>query len=237
MFFTVYKDGISYTFAQFIPPKYQGEVLRVLHLAALKMGGWLRGQLTLAVAISSLTIIGMTFIIGPYAALIGIVAGLGELIPMVGGYLGLIPALIILLVASPVIWPKIIVTVVFFILMMQLENYYLGPKIMQRHAELPPVTTVLALLTGGALLGIVGALLAIPLVAGGRVIMLEAVFPAIQGKSRAEIDHGRPAPPCRFNRRKAIVARGALRRTSRCFAERRNDLALLIGGNLCSSFA
>ncbi len=76
--------------------------------------------------------------------------------------------------------------------MMQLENYYLGPKVMQRNAELPPVTTILALLTGGTLLGIVGALLAIPLTAAGRVVMLEAVYPAIQGKSREEIENGRP---------------------------------------------
>jgi len=190
--FTIFKDGISYTFAQFIPPKYQARVLEVSHLAATKMGGWLRGQLTLALVIASVTILGMLLFRVPYAVLIGIIAGLGELIPMVGGYLGMIPALIIVLVASPFLLWKVFAVVLFFILMMQVENYYLGPKIMQHHAELPPVTTILALLTGGTLLGIVGALLAIPLSAFGRVIMLEAVFPAIQGKSRQEIDHGRP---------------------------------------------
>ena len=192
MFFTIFKDGICYNLAQFIPPRYKPRVLEVSHLAAQRMGGWLRGQLTLALIISSITILGMFCLRVPYAVLIGIVAGLGELIPMIGGYLGLIPALIIVLVASPISWTHVIAVAVFFVLMMQLENYYLGPKVMQRNAELPPVTTILALLTGGTLLGIVGALLAIPLTAAGRVIMLEAVFPAIQGKSREEIEQGRP---------------------------------------------
>jgi len=192
LFFTIFKDGICYNLAQFIPSRYQPRALEVSHMAAQRMGGWLRGQLTLALIISSLAMLGMTFLRVHYAVLIGIVAGLGELIPMVGGYLGLIPALIIILVASPFIWARVIAVVVFFILMMQLENYYLGPKVMQHNAGLPPVTTILALLTGGTLLGILGALLAIPLTAAGRVIMLEAVFPAIQGKSREEIELGRP---------------------------------------------
>lgn len=192
LFFTIFKDGICYTFSQLIPPRYQRNVQDILHLAALRMGGWLRGQLTLAFIIGLLVIIGM-FVLGmPYAILIGAVSGLGELIPMVGAYLGLIPALIIVLVATPFLWWKVIAVLVFFIALMQVENYYLGPRVMQEHAELPPVTTILALLTGGALLGIVGALLAIPLTAAGRVIMLKAIFPAIQGKSLAEIEDGRP---------------------------------------------
>ncbi len=108
LFFTIFKDGICYNLTQLIPPRYQPRVLEVSHLAAQRMGGWLRGQLTLALIISTLTMLGMTVIRMPYAVLIGIVAGLGELIPMIGGYLGLIPAAIIVLVASPISWPHVI---------------------------------------------------------------------------------------------------------------------------------
>ncbi len=63
-----------------------------------------------------------------------------------------------------------------------IENYVLAPRIMQRAVELSPVTTILALLIGGGLLGVVGALLAIPITAAGRVFLHELVFPAIEGR-------------------------------------------------------
>ncbi len=77
MFFTIFKDGICYTLIQFVPPQHQERVKEVSHLAAVKMGGWLRGQLTLALIISSITILGMVILKVPYAILIGFVAGLG----------------------------------------------------------------------------------------------------------------------------------------------------------------
>jgi len=191
LFFTIFMDGIAYTLLQFVPPRHQAQVREVSHEAAERMGGWLRGQVTLALIVMVATTIGMSFGLRQYAAMIGIIAGIGELIPMVGPYVGVIPAVIIVLAtgANPLL---LVWVFIFFALLAQTENYLLAPKVMERHVKLSPVTTIFSLLAGGALLGLVGALLAIPLAAAGRVIIHAAIFPAIQGKSREEIEQGCP---------------------------------------------
>jgi len=191
LFFTVFKDGIAYTMLQFVPPVHQPRVREIAHEAAERMGGWLRGQATLAIICMVATTIGMSFGLKQYAAMIGIIAGVGELIPMVGPYVAAVPALVIVLATGANPW-LILWVLVFFVVLSQTENYLLAPTVMERHVKLSPVTTILSLLAGGALLGLVGALLAIPLAAATRVILLSAVFPAIQGKSRREIEEGCP---------------------------------------------
>lgn len=212
LFFTIYKDGIVYTLLQFVPPAYQPQVREIGHEAAVRMGGWLRGQMLLALIIMGATTVGMSAGLQQYAAMIGIIAGVGELIPLAGPFVGAVPALIIALAKGAGPWTLLWV-VVFFSALSQVENYLLAPKMMERHVKLSPVTTVFSLLAGGALLGLVGALLAIPLAAAGRVVLLAAVFPAIQGKPRQEIELAcpgaaptpPPAPksPARPKRRKA----------------------------------
>jgi len=187
LFFTLFKDGIAYTLLQFVPPQHQDRVSEVGHEAAERMGGWLRGQVILALIVMIAATAGMSIGLPQYAAIIGIIAGIGELIPMAGPYVAAFPALIIVLAtgANPLL---IIWVLVFFTVLSQVENYVLAPKVMERHVKLSPVTTVCVLLAGGALLGLVGAILAIPIAAAGRVILFAAIFPAIQGKSRREIE-------------------------------------------------
>lgn len=187
LFFTLFKDGIAHTLLQFVPPQYHDRVREVGHEAAERMGGWLRGQVTLALIVMIAATAGMFFGLPQYAAMIGIIAGIGELIPLAGPYVAAIPALIIVLAtgANPLL---IVWVLVFFTVLSQVENYVLAPKVMERHVKLSPVTTVCALLAGGALLGLVGAVLAIPVAAAGRVILFAAIFPAIQRRSRREIE-------------------------------------------------
>ena len=188
-FFTMWREAICYHLRLFIPARYHARVIEVSMLASEKMGGWLRGQVTLAMIITALIMLGMAVLGVPYAALLGLIGGMGELVPMVGPYLAFLPALLVTIAIGGPLW-KIIAVIIFFITLAQVEGYVLVPTVMKRHVGLNPVTTLLALLTGGTLLGLVGALLAIPLTAAARVILLEAVFPAIQGKSRAEIEQG-----------------------------------------------
>jgi predicted PurR-regulated permease PerM len=192
-FFTTFKTGIIYSISQFIPPKYLPRTRIIGHHVALKMGGWLRGQLTLALIITFSVAFGMTIVGFPsYSMLVGIIGGMGELVPMVGPYLAFIPAVLIVLFSDHQTW-QVVGIIIYFVALAEVEAYILAPKIMQKRVELHPVTTILAILVGGSLLGIVGALLAIPLTAGARIVLLEAVFPAIQHKSVNEIIQGGPA--------------------------------------------
>jgi predicted PurR-regulated permease PerM len=183
-FFTHFKDGITRTFARLIPPQYRERTLEVSHRAAVKMGGWLRGQLLLALIMTVIILIGMWLLGVPYAALIAIIGGIGELVPMIGAYVAAIPAVLIVLALGAPLW-QVIAVILFFLILSQVENYVFSPKIMEHEVSLSPVTTILALLIGGSLLGIVGALLAIPITAAGRVVMLEVVFPAIERRGHS----------------------------------------------------
>ena len=134
-FFSNSLDDLTRTFAQFIPPPHRERVLHVSHLVGQKMGGWMRGQLTLAGMIAALSLVGMLALGVPYALLIAAMGGLGEFIPMVGPYTAFIPALIIVLVTGAPLW-KIIAVIVFFIALIEVEGYVLGPRVMQRAVEL-----------------------------------------------------------------------------------------------------
>ncbi|MHB9106272.1 MAG: AI-2E family transporter [Armatimonadota bacterium] len=189
LFFTIYKHGIIQTMLQFVPPRYQARTQEVAHLIETKMGGWLRGQLLLALLTTGMISVGMLSLQVPYAFLIAIIGGIGELIPMVGPYIAFFPALVIVL-ATGGSFVQVLLLVLVFAVITQVENYILYPKVMERHVKLSPVTTILALFMGGGLFGIVGALLAVPFAAAGRVVMLEVVFPIIQGKARERAKNG-----------------------------------------------
>src|SRR5690606_17006580 len=95
----------------------------------------------------------------PYFYVLALIAGLGEMIPIVGPILAAIPAVIVALTVSPALGLGV---AVFFVVQQQIENHVLVPKVMERQVGVSAVTVVVALLIGGSLLGIVGAILAVP---------------------------------------------------------------------------
>ena len=98
------------------------------------------------------------------------ISGIGELIPVVGPILAAIPALA---VAATVSLKKVLFVLIFFFLQQQFENHFLVPKVMSRQVGVSPVTVIVALLIGGKLLGIVGAILAVPTAAILQVVASE----------------------------------------------------------------
>jgi predicted PurR-regulated permease PerM len=94
------------------------------------------------------------------------------MIPIVGPILSAIPAIA---VASTLGLQKVIAVIIFFLVQQQLENHILVPKIMSRQVGVSPVTVIISLLIGGALMGVVGALLAVPTAAILQVIAAEIV--------------------------------------------------------------
>ena len=106
----------------------------------------------------------------PFFYVLALLSALGEMIPIVGPILAAIPAIA---VASTVSLQKVLFVVIFFVVQQQLENHILVPKIMSRQVGVSPVTVIVALLIGGSLLGIVGALLAVPTAAILQVVATE----------------------------------------------------------------
>jgi predicted PurR-regulated permease PerM len=132
-----------------------------------KVSAWLGGQLLLAGTIGATSAIGLWALGIPFFYVLALLSALGELIPIVGPILAAIPAIA---VASTVSLQKVLFVVIFFIVQQQLENHILVPKIMSRQVGVSPVTVIVALLIGGSLLGVVGAILAVPTAAILQVV-------------------------------------------------------------------
>lgn len=132
-----------------------------------KVSAWLGGQLLLAGAIGASSAIGLWALGIPFFYVLALISALGEMIPIVGPILAAIPAIA---VASTVSLQKVLLVVIFFVVQQQLENHILVPKIMSRQVGVSPVTVIVSLLIGGSLLGVVGAILAVPTAAILQVV-------------------------------------------------------------------
>jgi predicted PurR-regulated permease PerM len=135
-----------------------------------KVSAWLTGQLLLASTIGITSAIGLWALGIPFFYVLALISAIGEMIPIVGPILAAIPAIA---VASTVSFQKVILVIIFFLVQQQLENHILVPKIMSRQVGVSPVTVIVSLLIGGSLLGVVGAILAVPTAAILQVVASE----------------------------------------------------------------
>lgn len=138
----------------------------------VKVSAWLGGQLLLGAIIGTSSAIGLWLLGVPFFYVLALISGVGELIPVVGPVLSAIPAI---LITATVSFKKVLLVIVFFIIQQQFENHVLVPKVMQRQVGVSPVTVIVALLIGGKLLGIVGAILAVPTAAILQVVITEVL--------------------------------------------------------------
>ncbi len=151
-------------------PSQKEQAIMVIDKISLKVGSWFRGQMLLGLIIFTLDFIGLTIIGVPYALILAIISGLLELVPTIGPIISGAIAALVALTVSP--WLMLLVIGMYFIVQI-LENILIVPKIMQKAIGISPVIILLALLIGAKLLGIVGAVLSIPLAASISVIILE----------------------------------------------------------------
>jgi predicted PurR-regulated permease PerM len=143
---------------------------RVLDNLEKRLGGWARGQFILMVIIGTCIYLGLTVLGIPYALPLGVLAGLLEIVPSIGPIVATIPAMLIGLTISPVI--ALAVAAMAF-LVNQTENYYLIPKIMEKSVGVNPIVTLISLEVGFKLMGVVGAVLAVPLVLTLQIVFKE----------------------------------------------------------------
>lgn len=160
--------AIKAGFLALFPRRLRGEVAEVLEQIGAKFGGWVRGQLLLGLIIGTAAFVGMAAIDMPFPILLGIVAGVTELIPLVGPVLGAIPAVFLALFQPT--W-KLIFVVAWYAFIQQAEANFVVPRVMRASVGISPVLTIIALIIGARLLGAVGALLAVPVAAALQVVV------------------------------------------------------------------
>ncbi len=155
-----------------LPPSWRPDVGNILALLGRVGGRWVRGQLLLGVSIFLATAIGLTILtligfseFGQFTLVLALIAGVLEWLPIIGPIVAAIPAILIGLTIGV---PAAIAAAVLYIGIQQLENHILVPKVMGDAVDLHPAVLIMALVVGGSLFGIGGAILAAPTVAAGR---------------------------------------------------------------------
>ena len=166
------REGFTRAVAGAIPPGWRADAENVLALLARVGGRWVRGQLLLGLSIFIATVIGLTLLtlfgfaeFGQFTLVLALIAGVLEWLPIIGPIIAAIPAI---LIGFTIGLPAAIAAAVLYTAIQQLENHILVPKVMGDAIELHPAVLILALVVGGALFGIGGAILAAPAVAAGR---------------------------------------------------------------------
>jgi predicted PurR-regulated permease PerM len=150
------------------PPATRVRVIKIWDEVEQKVGDWLRGQLTLCLVIGVTATIGYGIMGISFWPLLGLWAGITEIIPILGPWLGGIPAVVIALTQS---WEKALLVAGFVVLLQLMENTILVPRIMRGAVGLTPLTVFIAILAGTEFAGIPGALLAIPVAAVIQVLL------------------------------------------------------------------
>ncbi len=145
-------------------------VARVWDDVEAQVGRWLRGQFTLCLIIGVTSTIGYGIMGIRFWPLLGLVAGITEALPIVGPWLGGIPAVVIALTQS---WEKAVMVALFVVALQLTENAILVPRVMKGAVGLTPLTVFLAILAGTQFMSIAGALLAIPIAAAVQVIVTD----------------------------------------------------------------
>ena len=153
------KERIGSRILGFFPYGRQNDVLRVTREIGNIVSSFVRGQLSVAVIVGVIETIGVSVIGLPVPWLFGIIGGVSNLIPYIGPIIGAVPAALAALLISP--W-RGIVTVLFFVLVQQLDNNFISPKIIEERLGVHPVASIIVIFIGGELWGLGGILLAVP---------------------------------------------------------------------------
>jgi predicted PurR-regulated permease PerM len=157
-------------FARLFPLSDRARVVDASNEISKKISAWLNGQLILAGTIGVSSAIGLYLLGVPYFYVLALVTAIGEMIPVIGPLLSAVPAVLVALAVSP---QTALFVLIFFVVQQQFENHVLVPKVMAQQVGVSAVTVIVALLIGGSVLGILGALLAVPTAAILQVVIQE----------------------------------------------------------------
>lgn len=168
------KDGDKFKeyALRLLPKRWRNGLTGACKEISRVLAGFIQGQLMIAFIVGILETIGLMIVGMRYPLVLGMIGGLANIIPYFGPYIGAIPAVAIALTISPI---KAVWTVVVFLAVQQIDNNFISPKMIEGRLGLHPVATIFAVLAGGEFFGIMGMLLAVPVMAILRVIFNKAV--------------------------------------------------------------
>jgi len=179
-YLTMEEQGMKRLATDLAPAHYRPYLSKLFHRIEERLGNWLRGQLLLGLIIGVTTYIGLTLLGVKYALVLALIAGITELLPAIGPFIGAIPAIIVALSQEPIlgVWVAAL-----YLVIQQLENHLIVPKVMSKATGLKPIIVIISLLLGAKLAGMIGIILAVPTV----IIISTFLEDFLEEKKEAEV--------------------------------------------------
>lgn len=187
------RDAIARWFGRFLIARDREPALGMAETAASKLGAYVRGQLLVMVITGIGTAIGMMVLGVPFALPMAMLGFLAEAIPMAGPIIAGVPVLILAFLESPL---TALLMLVWLVALQQAEGWFIYPIVQGKILSLSPLVVIIAVLAGATLYGVLGAIIAVPVVAIADVVLREIVFPLRRQASRedaADVAEGQPA--------------------------------------------
>ncbi len=178
---------IRTVFRSLVPERARGDAMVLARRLSTAIGGYFRGQLAVAFVVGTMSSIGMLIIDLPFWLIVGMVAGVFNMIPLIGPWVGAVPGIIIAITTGGGLHQAILVAIVMAIVQ-QIDNHFISPIVMQRAVKLHPAVVMLALLAGGTLAGFFGLLLAVPATATLKIVCGHAWRHFVLGEPLDEIE-------------------------------------------------
>jgi predicted PurR-regulated permease PerM len=174
LYFTASLRGMTEAAYRLVPASRRPRVRLLADEIIRRIGGYIGGQVAVASINGFFTFVLLSVLGLPYPLVLAITVAIFGLIPLVGATLG---AIIVIVVALFHSWQTAVIALIWYLIYQQVENYLIAPRIMARTVSVPGAVAVVAALAGGTLLGVVGALIAIPVAAGVLLLMQEVLIP------------------------------------------------------------
>ena len=173
--FYLLKDGHQMPgyMAKFLPQKMQKSFLATIDDVNKQISNYIRGQLSVAFAVMIMFAIGYTIIGLPYGWLIAIVSGILNIIPFLGSFLAMVPAIVVGLFVSPVMLVSVLIV---FMIEQTLEGKIIAPKLLGNSLQIHPVTVMIILLSAGNIFGLMGVVFGIPGYAIVKVLLSRVYY-------------------------------------------------------------
>lgn len=169
-YFLLERQYLAEHLSSFFGKEQAAITIRIMEKVEEKLGAWVRGQLLLGLTIWLFTFVGLSLMGIPYVLSLSIFAGIMEIVPIIGPIISAVPAILVALTISPVL---ALGTVALFFAVQQVEAHLVVPMVMKRAVGLPPVVSIIALLVGAKLGGIMGALLSVPVLLTLTTVLTE----------------------------------------------------------------
>ncbi|MGZ3587529.1 MAG: AI-2E family transporter [Candidatus Limnocylindrales bacterium] len=167
------RDRLLESLGRSVPEDWRADTWAVLAIIERTIGRWIRGQLLLGLVVGLATFVGLLILgvlVDPvftgFAVLLGVIAGVLELVPIIGPIISMVPTLVLALSTGR--WEAIVAVVLLYVIVQQTENTLLVPVIQGGAIDLHPAVVLFALIMGGAIAGLLGAILALPITAAAR---------------------------------------------------------------------